>query len=183
MLWFALTSPDGNAIHAFDFPTATWSRYDSFPTELRASHVYAAYDTHNRRHLLAQSIADDLPMTFWLYDAPAKRWTQITNAPAALNWVHSVDYDQVNRVFLFLQPKIDGTVQLWTYDELGTWQAVNPSGPAPTGSYGLFDLWNVMKYDPITQVFFFVDVKRTNDGGTDRTDEGSVETWIYRYRK
>jgi hypothetical protein len=182
VLWFPNGAPD-SFVYRFDHATNSWIRHDTFPQQLRSSYLFSAFDPHRRKHLVSQSALANSSRSMWLYDALAQEWTQITNVPSGVAGVHSVAYDPVNKVFVMILPHDDGALELWAYDALGQWSALNPGGGRPTGTFGLSSRWNMLHYDRTTEVFLFVNVKAGQSGGTDRAQEGAVETWAYRYRR
>lgn len=182
VLWFPITATDGDFVYRFNYATNSWVIHDAYPFELRFSYVYSAYDPNRGRHLIVQ-LGQTGGRTMWLYDAVHKQWTEITNIPSQLTTMQSVDFDTANRVFVLIQPHDNGYLELWAYDALGQWSVLQPAGARPIGTPGVSSLWNVLKYDPVAKVFFFLDVKIGQSSGTDRAEEGAVETWVYRYRK
>jgi hypothetical protein len=177
VVWFVMAN--NRYAYRFDYATSSWVRRGSLPN-INPAEIYSAYDPHRRRHLVMfvrWGITDN-PIDLYFYDAVADSWTPVADPPTELrsSWPSSIAYDIGNARFVAAAGRADGTVGLWAFDGQSQWTELSPQGTPPQGSARFARLW----YDPINEVFFYVNTRSVGSGGTGGISEGNVETWAYR---
>ncbi len=151
-----------------------WQRVAGLP-KANYSEVYSTYLPDRHRHFVR---VPRWPTQYWLFNASTLTWTPIISAPPGVN-LDSFDYDTTHRVVIGVEHPALGTFRVWTYTPAtDTWAQLTTLGPVPQQVAGFSGEAGLLRYDPINNVFIFLEA-----GGGSGGTGGRTRTWAYRYRR